>query len=131
MFSMVGIGLYLYFTGQFYVPPPADLPPPIEPLTPFLLLRAFAVGSAVMTGTEAISNGIPAFKPPESRNAAHTIVAMAAILATMFLGLSLLIVGARIIPTEQETVISLLARGVFGEGPLYYLVQASTVLILV
>src|SRR5205085_5086918 len=131
MFTMVGLGLYLYFTGQFYVPPPASLPPPVEPLTLFLLLRAFAVGSAVMTGTEAISNGIPAFKPPESRNAAQTIVIMATILALMFLGLSLLIVGGGIIPREEETVISLLAHAVFGAGPLYYLVQGSAVLILV
>ena len=59
------------------MPPPPDVPTATEPLTLFLLLRAFAVGSAVMTGTEAISNGIPAFKPPESRNAAQTIVTMA------------------------------------------------------
>src|SRR5439155_1402645 len=85
MFTMIGAGLFLYLTGQFYVPPPPELPPPTEPLTLFLLLRAFAVGSAVMTGTEAISNGIPAFKPPESRNAAHTIVTMAVILALIFL----------------------------------------------
>src|SRR5205823_2593809 len=103
MFSMVGVGLYLYFTGQFYVPPPANLPPPVEPLTLFLLLRAFAVGSAVMTGTEAISNGIPAFKPPESRNAAQTIVIMAGILAQMFLGLSFLIVGCLFIPRPAAT----------------------------
>src|SRR5439155_7136296 len=131
MFSMVGIGLYLYFTGQFYVPPPTTLPAPVEPLTLFLLLRAFAVGSAVMTGTEAISNGIPAFKPAESRNAAQTIVTMATILALMFLGLAYLIVVAGIIPRQEESVISLLAHAVFGVGPLYYLVLVSAVLILV
>jgi amino acid transporter len=131
MYSVVGIGLYLLGTGQLNVPPPPDLPPPTEPLTLFLILRAFAVGSAVMTGTEAISNGIPAFKPPESRNAAQTIVIMATILGSMFLGLSILIVGAGIIPRESETVISLLSHAVFGNGPLYYLVQASAILILV
>ncbi|HLZ26292.1 MAG TPA: APC family permease [Chloroflexota bacterium] len=131
MFAMVGGGMFLYFTGQLVVPPPPDLPPPTETLGLFLLLRAFAVGSAVMTGTEAISNGIPAFKPPESRNAAHTIVTMATILAIMFLGLSYLIVVGHIIPRPDETVISLLSHAVFGEGPLYYLVQASAVLILV
>jgi amino acid transporter len=131
MFTMVGIGLYLYFTGRFFVPPPADLPPPVEPLTLFLLLRAFAVGSAVMTGTEAISNGIPAFKPPESKNAAQTIVIMASILAVMFLGLAFLIVGGHIIPRREETVISLLAHAVFSQGPMYYVVQFSAVLILV
>ncbi|MGI9149081.1 MAG: APC family permease [Chloroflexota bacterium] len=131
MFAMVGGGLYLYFTGQLSVPPPGNLPPVTETLSLFLLLRAFAVGSAVMTGTEAISNGIPAFKPPESRNAAHTIVTMATILAIMFLGLSFLIVAGQIIPRPEETVISLLAHAVFGEGPLYYLLQFSAVLILV
>jgi len=131
MFLMVGLGLFHLVQGDLVVAQPAQLPPPITALTPILLLRAFAVGSAVMTGTEAISNGIPAFKPPESRNAARTIVAMAIILATMFLGLAVLIVFAPIIPTAEETIISLLAHGVFGESWLYYLVQFSTVLILV
>jgi len=131
MFLMVGLGLFHLVQGDLMVAQPAQLPPPITALTPILLLRAFAVGSAVMTGTEAISNGIPAFKPPESRNAARTIVAMAIILATMFLGLAVLIVFAPIIPTAEETIISLLAHGVFGESWLYYLVQFSTVLILV
>jgi amino acid transporter len=131
MFAMIGGGLYLYFTGQLAVPPAEHLPPPTEPLSLFLLLRAFAVGSAVMTGTEAISNGIPAFKPPESKNAAQTIVTMATILAVMFLGLSFLIVAGQIIPQQDESVISLLAHAVFGSGPGYYLVQFSAVLILV
>jgi amino acid transporter len=131
MFSTVGLGLFQLFTGTLFIPPPTELPPATEPLTLLLLLRAFAVGSAVMTGTEAISNGIPAFKPPEPRNAATTLVVMAMILATMFLGLSILIVGAQIIPREDETIISLLAHGVFGDGVLYYVVQASAVLILV
>ncbi|HEX8968075.1 MAG TPA: APC family permease, partial [Chloroflexota bacterium] len=131
MYSLIGLGLYLYLSGNLYVPPPASVPPPTEAFSLFLVLRAFAVGSAVMTGTEAISNGIPAFQPPESRNAARTIVIMATILALMFLGLSVLIVGGGIIPREQETVISLLSHAVFGTGPLYYVVQASAVLILV
>src|SRR5207245_1787568 len=107
-----------------------NLAPPTEAFTPFLLLRAFAVGSAVMTGTEAISNGIPAFKPPESKNAASTIVAMAVILALMVIGLAILIVGASIVPGD-ETIISLLAHAVFGTSILYYVVDFSTVLILV
>jgi amino acid transporter len=131
MFSLIGGGLYLYFSGELFVPPPAVIPQPTEALSIFLILRAFAVGSAVMTGTEAISNGIPAFKPPESRNAARTIVTMASILAVMFLGLSFLIVGGQIIPRPEESVISLLAHAVFGAGPLYYVVQFSAILILV
>src|SRR4030081_3064988 len=131
MFALIGSGLVLYFGGQLYVPPPETVAAPTEAFSLFLLLRAFAVGSAVMTGTEAISNGIPAFKPPESRNAAQTIVTMATILAAMFLGLAVLIVGGHIIPHDQQTIISLLAHGVFGDSPLYLVVQISTVLILV
>jgi amino acid transporter len=131
MFLMLGLGLYSQATGQFYVPPPASIPAPTEALSLFLILRGFAVGAAVMTGTEAISNGIPAFKPPESRNAAQTIVIMATILGTMYLGLSILIAAAQIIPRDQETIISLISHAVFGSGPMYYVVQASAVLILV
>jgi amino acid transporter len=131
MFTTIGLGLFRMVSGDLHIPPPAEMPSPVEPFTIFLVLRAFAVGSAVMTGTEAISNGIPAFKPPEPRNAARTLVIMACILALMFLGLSVLIVGAGIIPRSEETVISLLAHGVFGESQMYYIVQASAVLILV
>jgi amino acid transporter len=130
MYSMIGGGLFLLASGHLVIPH-TEAPPVTETFTLFLLLRAFAVGSAVMTGTEAISNGIPAFQPPEPRNAARTLVSMAVILGIMFLGLSVLIVGSGVIPTEQQTVISLLARGVFGDGPLYFLIQGSTVLILV
>jgi amino acid transporter len=130
MYALVAAGLYLLTTDHLVIPH-TEAPPVTEELTLFLLLRAFAVGSAVMTGTEAISNGIPAFRPPEPRNAARTLVIMAVILATMFLGLSVLIVGSGVIPTQEQTVISLLALGVFGEGPLYYLIQGSAVLILV
>ena len=130
MYGMIGAGLFLLATDQLVVPH-TEAPPVTEAFTLFLLLRAFAVGSAVMTGTEAISNGIPAFKPPEPRNAARTLVTMAVILGVMFLGLSILIVGSGVIPTHEQTVVSLLALGVFGDGPLYYLVQGSAVLILV
>jgi amino acid transporter len=131
MFTLIGVGMYMLLTGQLFVPPPEHVPEPTETLSLLLLLRAFAVGSAVMTGTEAISDGIQAFKPPEPRNAAITITVMATILALMFLGLSFLIVGANIIPRHEESLISLLAHSVFGDGGLYYVVQASAVLILV
>ena len=98
----------------------------------FLLLRAFSNGCTAMTGVEAVSNGVPAFRPPEARNAAATMVIMAVLAITMFLGITLLAQAYGILPSEQETVISQLARGVFGgRGVPYYLVQAATMLILV
>lgn len=96
----------------------------------FVLLRAFASGSAALTGVEAISNGVPAFKEPESENAAKTLRWMAIILAGLFIGITYLSFAAKIVPTEQETVISQLARTVLGTGPLYFMIQAATALIL-
>ena len=130
MYGMIAAGLFYLVTDQLVIPE-TEAPPVTEAFTWFLLLRLFAVGSAVMTGTEAISNGIPAFKPPEPRNAAHTLVTMAVILGVMFLGLSVLIVGSGVVPTHEQTVVSLLAIGIFGEGAVYYVIQGSAVLILV
>jgi hypothetical protein len=90
-----------------------------------------------MTGVEAVSNGVPAFKPPEARNAAATLVIMAGLCVTLFMGVTLLAHAYGVVPLEEgapgyETVVSQLARGVFGgRGALYYAVQAATMLILV
>ncbi|HET7722731.1 MAG TPA: APC family permease, partial [Acidimicrobiales bacterium] len=100
-------------------------------VTLFLLMRAFSSGAVALTGVEAISNGVPAFKKPESRNAARTLVAMAAILGTYFFGISVL--AHRLQPTlsEDETVLSLLGGAVFGSGSaMYYVLQISTMAIL-
>lgn len=97
----------------------------------WLILRAYASGSAAMTGVEAISNGIPAFRPPESRNAGITLIWMAGILIALFLGLTFLAHQLGIVPREQETVVSQVARAIFATGPFYFLVQASTALILI
>ena len=103
-----------------------------QPLTLFLLLTAFANGCTAMTGVEAVSNGVPAFKPPEAKNAASTMLMMAVLAITMFVGITLLAHAFHVLPSEQETVVSQLARGVFGSrGPAYYAVQAATMLILV
>jgi amino acid transporter len=132
MYSMIGLGLVQLLSGDLVVPPPDESEIElVEPLSVLLVVRAFAVGSAVMTGTEAISNGIPAFRPPESRNAARTIIGMACVLGIMFLGLSVLIVGSGVVPSHDDTVISQLARAIFGPGFGYYIVQGSAVLILV
>ncbi len=104
-----------------------------EALSLWLVLRAFAAGCTALTGVEAISNGVPAFKPPESRNAATTLLWMVALLATMFLGISWLAdrVGALPNDATHETVLSQVARTVFGVGPVYTLIQVATALILV
>jgi amino acid transporter len=110
----------------------AALPSVGGTLTTFLVLRAFANGCTAMTGVEAVSNGVPAFKPPEARNAATTLMIMAGFCVTMFMGITLLAHAYNIVPSETETVVSQLARTVFhGRGFFYYLVQAATVLILV
>jgi hypothetical protein len=97
----------------------------------FLVLRAFAEGCVAMTGTEAISNGVSAFKPPSSRNAAITLGWMAAILAVFFLGTSYLARHYVVMPTTGETILSQLGRHIFGGGALYYALQYSTFAILV
>ena len=96
----------------------------------FLLLRAFASGCAALTGIEAITDGIPAFRKPEARNAQITLVWMAIILGTFFLGITAIAHILVIIPSEKETVMSILARQIFGLGPLYYFMQFSTAMIL-
>jgi len=97
----------------------------------FVLLRAFAQGCTAMTGTEAISNGVPAFKPPEAYNARATLVSMGVLLGTMFLGLSYLAVQLSVLPADTETVISQIGRTVFGAGPLWVALQIATALILI
>src|SRR5204862_501138 len=85
----------------------------------FLILRAFAEGCVAMTGTEAISNGVSAFKTPSARNAAITLGWMAAILAAFFMGTSYLAQHFAVMPSATETVVSQLGRHVFGGGVLY------------
>jgi len=95
-------------------------------------LTAFSNGCTAMTGVEAVSNGVPAFRPPESRNAATTLVAMAVLAITMFMGITMLAHAYQIIPNDAETVVSQIARATFGgRGWPYYAVQAATMLILV
>ncbi|MDR7448584.1 MAG: APC family permease, partial [Armatimonadota bacterium] len=103
----------------------------VQPLSLMLLLRAFASGSAAMTGIEAISNGVQAFRPPEARNAGITLFWMAAVLSTLFLGLTWLATHLGVVPVEEETVVSQLARLILGAGPAYYVVQAATAMILI
>jgi len=97
----------------------------------FIILRAFASGCATLTGIEAISNGVRAFKPPESKNAGITLLWMAAILGVLTLGIAFFTNHYRILPSENETVLSQLARAVFSKGFIYYSIQFATSLILI
>ena len=130
---LIVVGMWRVVTGTVAtVAPVAPVESSGVPLTLFLLLTAFSNGCTAMTGVEAVSNGVPAFKPPEAKNAAATMLMMVVLSITMFLGITLLSHAFHVAPSEQETVVSQLARGVFGDrGILYYAVQAATMLILV
>jgi amino acid transporter len=97
----------------------------------FLILRAFSSGSAALTGIEAVADGVPSFKRPESKNAATVLVWMAIILATFFVGLTVLARQLGVAPSETKTVVAQVAETVFGQTPLFYIVQAATAMILV
>ena len=131
--ATIGLGAWRVLTGDVT---PVVAVNPMEPLggplTVFLLLTAFSNGCTAMTGVEAMSNGVPAFRAPESRNAATTMLLMAVLAIVMFVGITALARAYHVIPSEQETVVSQIARGVFGgRGILYFLVQAGTMSILV
>jgi amino acid transporter len=131
-FLMLGVGSYQYFTGQLRPVQGVEMIEHgvLEPLTWFLILRAFSSGCTALTGIEAISNGITAFKEPKSKNAASTLVAMSSILIVIFLGFTLLANQIGAVPSERETVISQIARAIYDNSPLYFLTLAGTALIL-
>lgn len=135
MYVTVGVGLLRYMTGSLgTVPNPPEMQtlPTLQGLTAFLILHAFANGTSALTGVEAISNGITAFKEPRTRNAGITLVWMSFILGTLFLGISFLARCMTAVPSEKETVISQLARTAFGgEGVLYLCVIGATSVILI
>lgn len=136
-FAFIGIyaGMFIYGAiriaqGTF---PVAIMPPQREfmgVLGIALILKAFSSGCTAMTGIEAVSNGVQAFKSPESENAAKTLMRMATILGAIFLGITFFAWYGNIRPAETETVISQIARSLFGSGTYYYLIQAITLVIL-
>jgi amino acid transporter len=130
---MLGLGAYRLATGTAAaaaVAPPAAV---AQGVTLVLLLRAFASGCAALTGIEAISNGVQAFRPPESRNAAITLLWMVGVCLTLFVGITFLAQAFHIVPDERgrQTVLSMLGHTVFGEGILYLVLQVATAGILV
>jgi amino acid transporter len=131
-FLMLGVGLYKYFTGQLL--PVSNIETfrqdVLEPLTWFLVLRAFSSGCTALTGIEAISNGIQAFKPPRSKNAATTLMWMSTILIIIFLGFTFLAHQVQAVPSPTNTVVSQMAQAVYGNNIFYFLTLAGTALIL-
>ncbi len=134
MFLTIGTGLVRHVAGGLGTvvdPPPLEVAA-AQAITPFLILRAFSSGTAALTGVEAISTGTTAFREPRGRNAGITLIWMAVILGTLFLGITYLAVHIQAVPSEFETVISQLARTVFqGQGALYLGTIVATTLILI
>jgi len=103
----------------------------VDGVSLFLVLRAFSSGCTALTGIEVISNGVSAFKKPEPHNAAITMLGMAMILGILFVGTSVLALHYGVVPKEDETVVSQIARATFGEGAMYFFIQAATMAILI
>jgi amino acid transporter len=132
---MVGYGLFQEFFGTpvghvEFEPEHAEFVAASGGVSLFLLLKGFASGAVALTGVEAISDGVPAFKQPAAKNAAATITLMGLILGTLFVGVSILAHHLEPFPSHEETVLSQMGRVVFGEGPIYLLLQAATAGIL-
>lgn len=131
----IGVGLYKYMNGSLGTvvdPPLLETAHLTQGVLAFLILRAFSSGTSALTGVEAISNGVPAFKEPRSKNAGITLIIMATILAVMTLGIAFLTSQIQAVPSEQETVISQIVRTAYGNrGILYLLTVTSTTIILI
>jgi amino acid transporter len=127
--GMLGYGAILALRegpGSFAQAAPAA----IEPLTLFLILHTFSSGCTALTGVEAISNGVPIFKPPESRNASRVMIVMAGLMVVLFLGSNFLTQHLAVVAGPEETILSALARRILGSGVLYVIVQAGVMLVL-
>jgi len=134
---IVASGLFHVVTGSVAPFPrqPEAVPMGTQAIGIFLILRAFASGSVALTGVEAIANGVPAFKPPEAKNAGNTMLAMAVLLGVIFIGVTIIALQYGIVPSADlsggPTVIAMVAQTAFGRSnPLYYTFQVATALIL-
>ena len=130
MLAMVVYGVFGTLLGFVTAAPYAPHAPGLEGVGVLLLLRAFASGCTALTGVEAVSDGLPAFKQPEAHNARIVMMWLGIISITLFLGITYLAYTVGIIPRQGETVVSQLARTIFGSGVLYYEIQLATTLIL-
>jgi len=127
---MLVVGIIKVFTHTLTPVTPPSILPVLEPVTLWLVLRAFSAGAVAMSGTEAISNGVPIFKPNESKNAATTLTIMATLLGVFFVGVSFLSNHMGLVPGNQ-TIVSQVALSVFGQNVFYYIFQITTMGILV
>jgi amino acid transporter len=133
---MIGMGVFRIVVLNEGGAPPPEVVEATERtaggLTILVLLRAFASGAVALTGTEAIATGVPAFKPPESRNAAATLMVMAGLLAILFIGITFVATNYAIYPIEEpkQTAIAQVAKTVYGDTVAFYLFQAFTALLL-
>ena len=127
---LIGIGLFQQSTGAGDIPQTYPELPIKEEVSLFFILRAFSAGCAALTGVEAISDGVLAFKEPEWKNARLTLLYLGVILGIMFIGITYLAHIYHIVPEEGQTLVSLLARQILGNGPLYFFIQVATLLIL-
>ncbi len=133
---MIAIGLFRILVNGEHAAPPEPLPgapSSLQLVGVLLIIKAFASGSVALTGTEAIANGVPAFKPPEPKNAATTLTAVAIILAILFIGITFIADTFGVVPLDNppRTVISQVAAITYGHGSIFfYLFQTFTALIL-
>ena len=126
---MLGWGLIRLLT-QGPMPLETVAPPATVPVTLFMIMHTFATGCTALTGIEAISNGVPSFQPPESKNAGRTLIVMAILMGLLFAGSIGLTQYLGVVATSQETILSALARQLLGSGAPYVIIQISTMLIL-
>jgi amino acid transporter len=135
LFLITYLGMIVYGGAVALIEGPGSLaanaPIAIEGVTPFLVLRTFASGATALTGVEAISNAVPVFKPPETKHANQTMAAMAVLMGVLFLGTVGLTQYLAVVAGAEETILSALARRLFGSGPVYLFVQGATLLVLV
>jgi len=134
LFLVTYLLMLVYGAIRLLVDGPGSLaavaPPPVAPLTALLVLRTFSAGCTALTGIEAISNGVPAFRDPQARNAQRTLIVMALLMGALFVGSIGLTQALAVIAGSEETILSALARRLLGSGPAYLLIQLSTMLIL-
>ncbi len=134
LFLVTYLGMLAYGVVRALVEGPGSLavsaPPARQPVTTLLILHTFSAGCTALTGIEAISNGVPAFRPPESKNAGQTLIVMALLMGLLFVGSVGLTQYLAVVAGPEETILSALARRLLDSGPAYLTIQASTMLIL-